>query len=50
MMLLRSSCVIVCAMFAYSLYGILHEWIVRDFDQPPEVMASIVRDTIASML
>ena len=38
------------AMFAYSLYGILHEWIVRDFDQPPEVMASIVRDTIASML
>ena len=37
------------AMFAYSLYGILREWIVRDFDQPPAVMAHIVRDTIASM-
>ena len=38
------------AMFAFSLYGILREWIIRDFDQPPEVMARIVRDTIASML
>ena len=37
------------AMFAYSLYGILREWIVRDFDHPPEVMARIVRDTIANM-
>lgn len=38
------------AMFAYSLYGILREWIIRDFDQPPAVMVRIVRDTIASML
>ena len=38
------------AMFSFSLYGILREWIIRDFDQPPEVMARIVRDTIASML
>ena len=38
------------AMFAFALYGILREWIIRDFDQPPEVMARIVRDTIASML
>ena len=38
------------SMFAFSLYGILREWIIRDFDQPPEVMARIVRDTIASML
>ena len=38
------------AMFAFSLYGILREWIIRDFDQPPEAMARIVRDTIASML
>lgn len=38
------------SMFAFSLYGILREWIVRDFDQPPEMMARIVRDTIASML
>ena len=38
------------AMFSFSLYGILREWIIRDFDQPPEVMARIVRDTIACML
>ena len=37
------------SMFAYSLYGILREWIVRDFDQPPVAMAHTVRDTIASM-
>ena len=38
------------SMFAFSLYGILREWIIRDFDQPPEAMARIVRDTIATML
>lgn len=38
------------SMFAFSLYGILREWIIRDFDQPPAVMARIVRDTIASMV
>jgi len=38
------------SMFAFTLYGILREWIIRDFDQPPVVMARIVRDTIASML
>ncbi len=37
------------AMFAFSLYGILREWIIRDFDQSPAVMTSIVHDTIASM-
>jgi hypothetical protein len=43
-------CAYRTTMFAFSLYGILREWIIRDFDQPPEVMARIVRDTIASML
>ena len=38
------------AMFAFFLYGILREWIIRDFDQPPAVMARIVRETLASML
>ena len=38
------------AMFAFSLYGILREWIIRDFDQPPVVMARILRETLASML
>ncbi len=38
------------AMFAFSLYGILREWIIRDFDQPPAVMARILRETLASML
>ena len=36
------------AMFAFSLYGILREWIIRDFDQPPAVMACIVRETLLS--
>ena len=38
------------AMFAFSLYGILREWIIRDFDQSPAEMARIVRDTIARMM
>lgn len=38
------------AIFAFSLYGILREWIVRDFDQPPTVMAQILRDATARML
>ena len=38
------------AIFAFSLYGILREWIIRDFDQSPKVMASILRDALTSML
>ncbi|MBO4777800.1 MAG: hypothetical protein J5588_04825 [Bacteroidales bacterium] len=38
------------AIFAFSLYGILCEWIIRDFDRSPKVMASILRDALASML
>lgn len=38
------------SMFAFSLYGILREWIVRDFDQPPSEMARIIRDATARMV
>lgn len=38
------------AMFAFSLYGILREWIVRDFDQPPIEMARIIREATAKMI
>ena len=38
------------AMFAFSLYGILREWIVRDFDQPPAAMARIIREATAKMI
>lgn len=37
------------AMFAYSLYGILREWIIRDFDKSPDEMARIIRETTAKM-
>ena len=37
------------SMFAFSLYGILREWIVRDFDQPPAAMARILREATAKM-
>lgn len=38
------------AMFAFSLFGILREWIVRDFDQTPAEMARIVREATARMV
>lgn len=38
------------AMFAFSLFGILREWIVRDFDQPPTEMARIIREATAKMV
>ena len=38
------------SMHAFSLYGILREWIVRDFDQPPATMAAITRQATAEMV
>lgn len=38
------------SMFAFSLYGILCEWIIRDFDKPPLEMAAILRDATARMV
>lgn len=38
------------AMFAFSLFGILREWIIRDFDQPPDEMARIIREATAKMV
>ena len=38
------------AIFAFSLYGILREWIIRDFDQPPTEMARIIREATAKMI
>lgn len=38
------------AMFAFSLFGILREWIIRDFDQTPAEMARIVREATARMV
>lgn len=38
------------SMFAFSLFGILREWIVRDFDQPPAEMACIIREATAKMI
>ena len=38
------------AMFAFSLFGILREWIIRDFDQPPTEMAHIIREATAKMI
>ena len=38
------------AMFAFSLFGILREWIIRDFDQPPAEMAHIIREATAKMV
>lgn len=37
------------AMFAFSLYGILREWIIRDFDQSPDEMVRIIREATAKM-
>ena len=37
------------AIFAFSLYGILREWIIRDFDWSPDEMAIIIRRAIAHM-
>jgi len=37
------------SMFAFSLFGILREWIIRDFRESPTEMAAIVRDAIARM-
>ena len=37
------------AMFAFSLYGILREWIIRDFDQSPDEMVHIIREATAKM-
>lgn len=33
--------------FAYSLYGILLEWIVRDFKESPAEMADIIREVFS---
>ena len=38
------------AMFAFSLYGILREWIIRDFDQSPTEMARIIREATTKMV
>lgn len=38
------------AMFAFSLFGILREWIIRDFDQSPAEMAHIIREGTARMV
>ena len=38
------------SMFAASLYGILRQWIVRDFDRPPAEMATILRSATACMV
>ncbi|MBR3412140.1 MAG: hypothetical protein IKG81_05580 [Bacteroidales bacterium] len=38
------------SMFAFSLYGTLREWIIRDFDIPPLEMAAIMRDATVSMM
>ena len=38
------------AMYAFSLFGILREWIIRDFDQTPAEMARIVREATARMV
>lgn len=35
------------AVYAYALFGILQEWIVRDFRQTPEEMAVIIRRTFS---
>ena len=38
------------SIYAFSLYGILREWIIRDFDRTPAEMASIIRQATARML
>ncbi len=38
------------AIFAFALFGILREWIIRDFDQSPTDMARILRSATARMV
>ena len=38
------------AMYAFALYGILREWIIRDFDLSPVEMAALMRETTANMV
>ena len=38
------------SIFAFSLFGILREWIIRDFDLTPSEMAEIIRATTARMV
>ena len=38
------------AIFAFSLYGVLREWIIRDFRESPVTMAQIMRDATAKMV
>lgn len=35
------------SIFAYSLFGILKEWIVRDFKESPAEMADIIREAFS---
>lgn len=35
------------SIFAYSLFGILQEWIVRDFKESPAEMADIIREAFS---
>lgn len=38
------------AIFAFALFGILREWIIRNFDQSPSDMARILRSATACMV
>lgn len=38
------------AIFAFSLFGVLREWIIRDFKESPATMAQIIRDATAKMV
>lgn len=38
------------SIFAFSLFGILREWIIRDFDLTPSEMAEIIRAATARMV
>lgn len=38
------------SMFSFSLFGILREWIILDFDRSPVEMAHILRDATARMV
>lgn len=37
----------LAALYAFSLFGILREWILRNFDLPPADMARIIREATA---
>lgn len=43
-------CAYHASMHAFSLYGIIREWIIRDFDQSPAAMAAIIREATAKMV